>query len=86
MVNLGTDFDGTLSWKGIFHNKKEPDKPLKFHRSQMAFLSAIALAGWVRGFFLLAAIGELIKKWLFRFECVAQCERCVALESSPLPL
>jgi hypothetical protein len=56
IVELNKEF------KDFFDNTAEPDKPLKLHRWQMGFFSGIALAGWVLGFFLLAAMGGLTQK------------------------
>jgi hypothetical protein len=56
VVELNKEF------KDFFDNVAEPDKPRKFYPWQMAFFSGIALAGWVLGFFLLAAMGGLIQK------------------------
>jgi hypothetical protein len=56
VVQLNKEFED------FFDNVPEPGKPLKFHPWQMAFFSGVALAGWVLGFFLLAAMGGLIQK------------------------
>jgi hypothetical protein len=56
IVELSKEFND------FFDNTKEPDKPLKLNGWQMAFFSGIALAGWVLGFFLLAAMGGLTQK------------------------
>jgi hypothetical protein len=49
----------TKEFVDFFDNTKEPDK---LYRWQIAFFSGIALAGWVLGFFLLAAMGGLTQK------------------------
>ena len=56
IVELNKEF------KDFFDNTHEPDKPLKLHPWQMAFFAGVALAGWVLGFFLLAAMGGLTQK------------------------
>ena len=56
IVELNKEF------KDFFDNTDEPGKPVKLHRWQMAFFSFMALAGWVLGFFLLAAMGVLTGK------------------------
>ena len=38
------------------------DDPLSLNRLQVAFFSGLAIAGWVLGFFLLAAMGGLTQK------------------------
>jgi hypothetical protein len=39
-----------------------PGEPRKLYRWQIIFFAAVALAGWVMGFFLLAAMGGLTPK------------------------
>jgi hypothetical protein len=56
IVQLNREFED------FFDNVVEPGKPRKFYGWQVAFFSAIALAGWILGFFLLAAMGGLIQK------------------------
>jgi hypothetical protein len=56
VVELSKEFEE------FFENRHEPHQPLKLHPWQMAFFAAIALAGWVLGFFLLAAMGGLTQK------------------------
>jgi hypothetical protein len=46
----------------FFDNTGERHKPLKLNGYLMAFFFGIALAGWVLGFFLLAAMGGLTQK------------------------
>jgi hypothetical protein len=56
IVELSKEFND------FFDNTKESDKPLKLYGWQTAFFSGMALAGWVLGFFLLAAMGGLTQK------------------------
>jgi hypothetical protein len=56
IVELSKEF------KDFFDNTHEPDKPRKLDGWLVAFFSGIALAGWVLGFFLLAAMGGLTQK------------------------
>jgi hypothetical protein len=56
VVELSKEF------KDFFDNTEEPGEPLKLHNWQMVFFAGIAIAGWVLGFFLLAAMGGLISK------------------------
>jgi hypothetical protein len=56
IVELDKDF------KDFFDNPDEPGQPIKLLRWQKVFFAGIALAGWVLGFFLLAAMGGLIPK------------------------
>jgi hypothetical protein len=56
VVELSKEFED------FFDNKTEPGQPTKLHPWQMAFFSAIALAGYVLGFFLLAAMSGLTGK------------------------
>ncbi len=56
VVELSKEF------KDFFDNEDEPGKPLKLRRWQVAFFACMALAGWVLGFFLLAAMGGLTQK------------------------
>jgi hypothetical protein len=56
VVELNKEFED------FFDNKTEPGKPLKLLRWQKAFFSAMALAGFVMGAVLLAAVGGLAQK------------------------
>lgn len=49
-------------FKDFFDDPEVTGTPLKLSSWQRAFFSAIALAGWILGFFLLAAMGGLLPK------------------------